>query len=357
MLTRDRRKTFMLIGVSRPSLPIIDMARAIGFEVVATDINPAAAGLQCGDHNYTVSARDVQSLTRIALRHDVACVYSGTDINFTVGVINKALHLPGFPLVLGLASEYKTIFRQLAAQAHLPLTRAHVVRTKEEAARAYSELGGRHAVLKAIDLSSSLGIRKIDSPQDLDAAFEECQGLSNENEYILEEFVDGTCHDVNGLVIAGRFYRCGIVDRSFVRDSQYFVQKEATCPTALDEHTQYQLYDTMATFSDFLGIETSPVKADFLYDGRQPYLLEFAPRFHGEMGFLHMIPGALGIGAMEAYLQYRYCGELDPHLLVQSIVDTAVCSAETTSNLKSNYDVAKYTISFGRRQDIEVSIR
>lgn len=352
-----KKKTFMLIGASRPNVPIITMARSIGYEVVVTDINPEAEGLKHGDYNYNVSAKDVERLCKIAVRHGVDCVYSGTDINFSVGAINETLGIKGFPLLLGLASEYKNIFRPIAEEAGMPLTDGCVVRTEEEALAAYSRLGGKSAVIKAVNLGSSLGVKKVSSPEEVVSGFKECRGLSEEEELIVEGFVEGTCHDVNGLVVDGAFHPAGIVDRSFVDTGDYFVQKEVVCPTVLDEGTKVRMYSTMAAFCKRMNVHTSPVKADFLFDGQRFYLLEFAPRFHGEMGFLHMIPGATGIRAMEAYLKYRYSGSLDQGLLEERVVDRAVCTAKIDGRVESNYDIERYVISFEKKEPIEVSIR
>lgn len=350
------QKTFMLIGASRPNVSIITMARHIGYKVVVTDINPKAEGLKYGDYNYNISARDIEGLTRIALRHKVNCVYSGTDINLSVGVINAVREIEGFPLMVGLASQYKNIFRELAGEADMPVTRGYIVRTEREALSVFRKIG-RCAVIKAINLSSNKGVKRVCSEEGVINAFKECSNLSGEKNLIIEEYVKGTCHDVNGLVIKGKFYPCGIVDRAFVEESQYFVQREATCPTVLDKERQKYMYSTMARFCKGLRIDTSPVKADFLFDGDKFYLLEFGPRFHGELGFLHMIPGALNIRAMEAYLQYRYSGILDTHLLEEKIVNRAICKAVIKGSVKSNYDINKYIISFENKKPIEVYIK
>lgn len=351
-----KEKTFMLIGASKPNVPIITMARNIGYKVIVTDINPKAEGLKYGDYNYNISAKDVESLTKIAIKHKVNCVYSGTDINFSVGVINAARAIESFPLIVGLASEYKNIFRELAEEADMPITKGYIVRTKEEALSAFLKIGGC-AVIKAVNLSSSKGVKKVCSEEEVITGFNECSKIGGENDLIIEEYVKGTCHDVNGLVIEGKFYPCGIVDRYFVEESEYFVQKEATCPTKLNEERQKQMYSIMARFCKQLKMHTSPVKADFLFDGDKFYLLEFGPRFHGEMGFLHIIPGAINIRAMEAYLQYKFSGLLDGRLLEERIVDRAICRAEIKGNVKSNYDINKYIISFENKKPIEVYIK
>lgn len=352
-----KKKTFMLIGASRPNVPIITMARSIGYEVVVTDINPEAEGLKHGDYNYNVSAKDVEMLCKLAIRHGVDCVYSGTDINFSVGAINETLGIKGFPLLLGLASEYKNIFRPLAEGAGMPLTRAYLVETEQEALNAYAELGKGKAVVKAVNLSSSLGVRMAASDEEVVMAFRDCAALSAEKEFIIEEYVKGVCHDVNGLVIEGSFYPCGVVDRSFVEDGSHFVQKQATCPTSASKELQLEMYSIMARFCKHLNIHTAPVKADFLCGGDRAYLLEFAPRFHGEMGFLHVIPGAISIRAMEAYLGYRYSGVFDESLIEEKVIDSAVCRADIRGTEKSNYDIDRYVISFIQKDPIEVYIR
>jgi biotin carboxylase len=249
----------------------------------------------------------------------------------------------------------KFLFRQQAEKANIPLTKAYFVETKEEAKKCFKKLGSKTAVIKASNLGSCLGVKKVTNIKELEVGFEEINKISSAGK-IIEEYVEGKCYDVNGLVIKRKFYPCGVIERKFTKDKEYFVQKEMTCPTTLDKKIQKKMYLLMEKFAKYLKIHTSPVKADFLYDGNNIYMLEFSPRFHGAMSFLYLIPNTININAMEAYLRYRFNGKLQKALLREKLIDEAICRANIKGKVKSNYDISKYIISFKNKRNLVVSV-
>ncbi len=57
-----------------------------------------------------------------------------------------------------------------------------------------------------------------------------------------------------------------------------------------------------------MGISWGPVKADLIWGTSGAVLLEAAPRFHGPMGTVHLIPKALGLHPMRIFLQWLMTG-------------------------------------------------
>ena len=348
-------KTFMLIGASRPNIPILMMAKEIGFVTIATDRNPKAAGLKIADISFVVGADETKELVKIALKHDVDCVYCGTDLNFSTAVIYNALGKQTFSAKVGLLSEYKDMYRTIAQRYYAPLTPGYIVTSAPQAVKVFDELGS-DVVIKAINLCSSQGIIRVTDETDIQAAYTNCVFLSGEKTVIVEKYIEGTVHDFNGLVVDGEFHACGIVDRGFQHDTKHFIQDKTTCPTKLSVKVQNDMYFAMTKFCSDLGIVNSPVKGDFLYDGKNIYMLEFGPRFHGELGFLHIIPNAISVDAMRAYLKLNFTGRLDKSLLQEKVIDNAICRSEPSKDATSNYDIPRYTIDFDNRASISVEI-
>lgn len=337
-------KTFMLIGASRTKVPIIKIAKEIGYKVVVTDINKSAEGLKCGDYNYNVSAEDTSELTKIALKHNVNCVYCGTDFGFSVSVINHALGIDAYPIKVGLLAKDKIFFKSVMEEIGIPVVNYCVADRVDEAILFFKKINQKPAVIKATNLGSSLGVIKVSSVGEVKSAYRECSRLGKTEKVLIEEYKTGTCHDVNGLMIKNKFYPCGIIDRDFKKSSSYFVQSQMKMPSTLSEKLTREMYSILENCARRLGVVTSPVKADFLLSERKIYMMEFSPRFHGELGFLHIIPLSTGMKIMHAYLDYMYSGKVNESFLKQKYSRVVTCRADVKEHAKSNYDVRKYVI-------------
>lgn len=129
---------------------------------------------------------------------------------------------------------------------------------------------------------------------------------------LVQQKVEGTHHDINGLFYDHQFIPLGISDRFFDNN---FNEVEIRIPTALPEDRQQELYGLVESGARALGIEWGPVKADAVFDGQRFYLLEMAPRLHGPRnslmawpaaGFSPLIP-AIHVIAGGAPVAYEVC--------------------------------------------------
>ena len=118
---------------------------------------------------------------------------------------------------------------------------------------------------------------------------------------IIQEFLQGTHHDANGLMDQfGNMFEMGITDRKFAEDRP--AETEVRAPTELDERRQAELYDLLFQSARVLGIRSGPVKCDAMLVKGEFKILEVAPRLHGPKATLFTLP-AVGIEPLISMLQ------------------------------------------------------
>ena len=112
---------------------------------------------------------------------------------------------------------------------------------------------------------------------------------------IIEEFISGSLHDVNGIISKRNFFKMGITDK-LVGQEPYFIVKRADSPSKLSRKMQLKLYKFFYLSCKTLGLGPGPVKGDFILDKKGKfYLMEIGARFHGPLGIIHLIPNSMNI--------------------------------------------------------------
>jgi biotin carboxylase len=183
----------------------------------------------------------------------------------------------------------------------------------DEVAKAAAELG-YPLVLKPLVGSGSQGVRKVESIAQLEHYWAE----SRRDEWLLmEKFIEGSHHDINGLVIDGIFHPCGVADR-FFGPAHYPLADEidispclpvyGVCPTHLAPEKLTAAYSVVAQAACAIGIRNSPVKADLIWSPQGPVILEMAPRFHGEIVSAYLMPEATGQTPIKDWLRFLSTG-------------------------------------------------
>jgi len=116
------------------------------------------------------------------------------------------------------------------------------------------------------------------------------RGVISLDGMMMQERIDGTHHDVNGLIHEGEFIPQWIHDRSFRQTDSACLETEMRVPTSLTEDQQKKLYQLLEDGVRALGIDWGPVKGDAVFDGKDFYLLEVAPRLHGPRSTVMAVP-------------------------------------------------------------------
>ena len=193
-------KTVLVVGAGRYQRPVIRRARELGLRVVAVDRNPDAPGLSEADVGRVVdfaSPGAVLEEVRDLGIDGVLTVQAERAVPM-VAAIAEAFGLPGIGVDTARLMTNKLAMRARLAEAGVPQPRFATVRTPEES-RAEAARIGFPAVLKPADSAGQVGLARIESADDAEAALPAAVAASPSGEAVLEEYVEGT--ELNGIVV------------------------------------------------------------------------------------------------------------------------------------------------------------
>jgi biotin carboxylase len=136
---------------------------------------------------------------------------------------------------------------------------------------------------------------------------------------LVEEFIEGTEHSSESLVVDGVVHTLGFSDRNYDTKYKYpphLLENGDTCPTALPASVYSSVLAEVERAIRALGIEFGPAKGDILVraDGRV-FMLEMAARLSGDYFCSHTAPLSNGTDIISAALQQAVGVSVDPAYL------------------------------------------
>ncbi len=291
------RKSILFLGGGELGLPVLKWAKEIGFYIIINDQNPNAPGIKFADTIINFDSTDVRNISNWVLKnnyeYNIQYCYTGSDFGLlTSTVIHHILNLPTNPLHSIFNGLDKTLMKRSWKGSGILYPKSKVVRNLSDVYEIVNLLGVP-IVIKPTDSSGSRGVSIVDEMNNIGNAFNEALKYAETGEIIVEEYINGTHHDVNGLFWKGKFFPCGVGDRFFT-PIPYPVPHHGYFPSRLVNSKKDELYNFLKMGAISMGIVNGPVKADFVIDKNGTcYAYEISPRFHGDvfttrtMGFLN----------------------------------------------------------------------
>jgi len=279
-------KSLLFLGGGQLGLPTVKWAREIGFNIIVSDRNEHASGLELADVKLNYDSTDVRGLSTWVLKwqndYNIQYCYCGSDFGLvTVAVIHDILAIQ-YPSVRSVISGLdKLLMKKQWEKTDISFPKSVKLSTLDDLDKIKHEIE-LPIVVKPTSSSGSQGVSIINELTTLDTAFNEAQKYAEDSIVILEEYIDGSHHDVNGLFWNGKFYHCGIGDRFFT-PPPYPVPRHGYFPSKLQENEKLGLYEVLKKGAIAQEINHGPVKADCVITNGMIFVYEISPRFHGDI--------------------------------------------------------------------------
>lgn len=296
-------KYLMIIGGGILQVPLIQTASAMSVKTIVTDYDPNAYGLKIADYPTLMSTRDVDGTVRIAKEiskkipiHGVMTV--GTDASKTVAAVANALGLPGIKFEDAECATNKIKMRTRFKQFQVPCPDFAGVWTYKEALDAFDKLS-QPLVVKPADNMGARGVRRIDSKEELSAAFESAKANSPSGEVIIEEYMEGDELSIDSLVCDGQVYICGIADRIIER-APFFIETGHVMPSQKSKEILDEAVEVLKKGIKALGITIGAAKGDIKVTPQGVKIVEMAARLSGGFMSTYTFPYSSGVNLMQA---------------------------------------------------------
>jgi biotin carboxylase len=305
----SRQTTILIVGAGPNQLPAIQMARQRGLRVVAIDGNPRAQGFAHADAHGVISTRDVEGAIAFARSWNQNARLDGvmtmaSESAVTVAGIAKALKLPGLDPQAALRASQKILRQRCFHRSGVPSPRFLAADSARKAIQLAAEIGWP-VVVKPADGAGSRAVQKVNSPKEMSRAVQEIAAHSKTAQFLIEEFLIGSEHSIEGIVIGGEIYWTGFSDRNYDKKEIYppfFLEDGDTLPTRLSPDMVEKVKTAAAAAVRALGIDWGPVKGDILIDREGPRVLEMAARLSGDYFCNETVPLHSGVNVVAAVM-------------------------------------------------------
>lgn len=323
-----KKPAILVVGAGVMQIPALQRARALGYYVVASDRNPEAPGFSFADERLVLDIKDVEGHVAWAIARAQAVnlkgAFAGADVAVTVANVCQALSLPGISVEVAQRSNNKAQMKQRWLRDKIPTPWSTEVATLAEARKVLAHVRFP-LMVKAVDAAASRGSIRIDSPEQLPAAFSAACATSRTGTAIIEEFVVGREQSVETIVWQGQHHHVSFADRHF-GFAPYAIETAHVDSTNLDAETQERIRDVVDAAAESLGIDFGPAKADMILTEKGPMILEMPARLSGGFHSQYTTPLSSGKDPISAVMKMAMGEALDTELLLEKWSRKSICA-------------------------------
>jgi carbamoyl-phosphate synthase large subunit len=311
----DRRMLFLPGGAWQ--VPVIRLARRMGFRVTCADGTVGAPGFAAADEGIRVCLQDVAALVAIGRERAVDVVMT-EQTDFAVPLVAQvaaALGLRGLPPAVAEAATNKRLMRQRVGKCGVRQPGFRECRTPAEALAAADELG-LPLFHKPVDGQSSRGVGVLSSrdPASVAAALERSLAASSKKAAIFEQQLRGTECTVEGFVADGQPVTLAISDKEHYPDLPG-VARTLTYPADFPAAVLRRIAEANEAAVRAVGVTTAITHAEFMVDAAgEPWLVELAARGGGSFITTHIVPAVTGFEPVPALMRALMGRPVEPQL-------------------------------------------
>jgi len=322
MLITKKQKALLVVGGGILQHPTLTEANKLGLKTILIDGNPDC---YCSCHKFFDKKLFIKGyrtnidglVKRVGLflqQHKdlkVVGVYTqGTDVEYTVAKLAKALHLPGIEPNSTYACNNKIEMHRRFNKFKVPQAVYTTASDIYEAKKIVS-LMGLPCVVKPADNCASRGLTIVRKYSDITKAFNLALAYSIDQQVLIEEFLEGKEYSVDTIIYNGILYPAGISDRQFIRKNNYAIQCGSLTPSLLPVVTQSWMYYFMQKAAKAIGITNGAFKGDLILTKRGIKILEVTARLSGGFDSQYRKPYSFGINLIKATIDIATGQPLD----------------------------------------------
>lgn len=153
-------------------------------------------------------------------------------------------------------------------------------------------------IIKPVDLSSSRGVMKINTPDDLDEAIEYAMGWSKTKQAIIEEFIDGKEYSGESIAYNGK-YKLLVVTEKSTTGEPHFVETGHKQPADLSIEMLKKVEDTLYRAFASMGIQYGAIHPEFrITETGRICFMEIGARMGGDCIGSDLVPLSSGYDFM-----------------------------------------------------------
>lgn len=160
-------------------------------------------------------------------------------------------------------------------------------------------------IVKPADSQSSVGVSKVNNPEEYAAALSVALEKSKTHSAIIEEFFDGQEIVAEGFIYKGKYYNLGFADRKYFDLPNLFIPSQTLFPSIAPSAILEKISDCEIRMAEFMKPEFAIVHSEYLYNptNGEIRVVESALRGGGVYISSHLVPLYSGIDINDVLLE------------------------------------------------------
>ncbi len=281
----EKKDKLIVLGAGPFQLHLIEKAQEMGAYVIAITPHGTYPGIKVADKIYFHDAKIEEYVYEVAKLENVQGVISDQGEIFVRAVAYAAekMGLPGNGYDTALLYTNKYRMRERSKELGLATIDYKKVDSIEEAKDFFESLGGGMAIIKPVDASSSRGVSKISSLDDLYEKFDEAQETSLSGQVIIEKFIEGPQFEVDSIAAGGHVQPLMYADLDEYDIPNVFSSRTRLYPSVADDDFVRRLLDYSQKINEGFGMYQGLSHNEYIMDEKtgEIYLIEAALRGGG----------------------------------------------------------------------------
>ena len=294
------RRLLHVLGGGPWQVPTVQLAQAMGYRVLVTDIYEARPAYAVADLHEVVDITDREATLAVARRHRIdGVICDTTDVGVpTAAFVAQSLGLSGIGLEVALNCTDKARMRRLTSAS---VMRYRVLRHASELGQAVDDIGFP-LVVKPADNQSGRGVRIVHHPSDVQGAFERACAFSRSGRVLLEQHLTGTELIIDGFVTRGDVTMLAVAVKTPYADNPT-ISSRIHYPVPIDLPVDpNELHRVCQSTIAALGLQQGVFHAEFMACPDRIVPIDIAARGGGVLIYRHVVPHVSGVDVNRAMI-------------------------------------------------------
>ena len=195
----------MILGAGIYQVPLIKKAKELGYHTIVVSYPGPYPGFAAADEVLYLDTTDSEAILDAARKLNIKGICTtGTDVAMSsIGLVNDTLGLSGISGQAARVLTDKSVMKQRFTEAGVRTAVFEKVYSRDEAVAAFRKIGAP-CVIKVTDKSGSRGIIRVDSEDEIPAAYEEAMKVTKKDYLLVEKCIIGHEIGIDTFVSGGR---------------------------------------------------------------------------------------------------------------------------------------------------------
>lgn len=279
-------KKVMVLGASYLQTFIIKKIKQMGHYCIALDGNADSEGFALADKFYVCSTTDIPNVLAIAQEEaiDGIMTYASDVAASTAAYVAQELGLPTNPYESVDILTNKTKTRMFMAEHGFNIPQSVSV-TDAEAARAAALQIGFPVIIKPADSSGSKGVSRVNSAEEVEAAFEYARNFSRAKQIVVETFLERAGYQIDADCF---MYNGELVYFNPMDQHQDIIAPYSpigiSAPSVQNAEKNEIAFREVERLLKLLNMRLGEYNVEYIFDkNNQLYILEIGPRSGGNL--------------------------------------------------------------------------